>query len=142
MNQKNYHFNNKIMKQCKTIKKYGIFRVNQSRYRNDGAGKLEQIDGYGAIMDTEEEAIKYISDTSDTWVDTGVYVVTPVYVKEIDKEWQREQDAMERFCKSVGKSISERDVSLNTENNNGVRPRTFSISNHGVRITDNYNTKK
>ena len=127
------------MKQCKTVKKYGIFRVNQSRYRNNGAGKLEQIDGYGAIMDTEEEAIEHISDNSDVWVDTGVYVIIPVYVKEVDKEWQRKEDAMSDFCRSVGKAISERGASLDTESSSLRGLRTFSISNHGIRITDNYN---
>ena len=121
------------MKKIKTVKKYGIFVINNSRYYNTGAGKLEIIDGYRAIHDTEEDAIEYISHDSDMWVGLGTFVVHPVYIREVNKDWQDRENRRNSLLYSLSSNTKCTENKQNKEASGA--PRTFSISNHGVSIT-------
>ena len=61
--------------------KYGIFVINDNKYLNNGALKLELInDIVYQFSDSEEEAIRRVNNGIGIY--QGDYVILPVYVKE------------------------------------------------------------
>ena len=126
------------MKETKTIKKYGVFKINDARYYNQGASKVELIDGYNATHDTEEEAIAFVNDNSDFWLKDGSFIIMPIYIRETKETLRSERlREMSNFLKNTSKRNNE----VKTIKNNNI-PRTFSIATHGVSITETKNQKK